>query len=47
MFLDINECVEKQIACEQDCRNTPGSYVCSCRKGYQTVSTGRCIGNYL
>ena len=31
-LLDINEC--EKSACSQDCINTEGSYICSCRNGY-------------
>ncbi len=33
-FADINECTNGTHRCEQICRNTPGSYTCSCNAGY-------------
>ena len=31
--------------CAQNCRNTPGSYSCSCVSGYQLASDGKsCLG---
>ena len=33
-FADINECTTGTHRCEQICRNTPGSYTCSCNAGH-------------
>ncbi|CDW55810.1 NIDO and EGF 3 and EGF CA domain containing prote in, partial [Trichuris trichiura] len=35
-FADINECRFKEFACHKHaiCINTPGSYVCQCKRGY-------------
>ncbi|XP_046406118.1 fibulin-1-like isoform X2 [Ischnura elegans] len=36
--IDINECLEaSEIPCDsnQDCENTPGSYICLCKRGFQ------------
>ena len=33
--LDINECAIKPSRCDHICTNLPGSYICSCRKGFQ------------
>ena len=33
-FADMNECIDGTHRCEQICRNTPGSYTCSCNAGY-------------
>ncbi|KAM9356036.1 thrombomodulin-like [Pholidichthys leucotaenia] len=38
---DINECDFDQ--CDQDCRNTFGSFMCSCRKGFVLKNQVRCI----
>ena len=32
---DIDECELQIHNCQQDCSNTEGSYVCSCRAGYE------------
>ena len=32
--LDINECLLGTDHCEEGCRNIPGSYYCTCGKGY-------------
>ena len=32
--LDINECKEGISGCSQTCKNTEGSYLCSCSVGY-------------
>ncbi|XP_059150257.1 fibrillin-1-like isoform X2 [Physella acuta] len=37
---DINECAEGNISCTQECANTEGSFICSCRQGYQLASDG-------
>lgn len=35
LLLDINECEDKSnISCYGICINTPGSYNCTCLKGY-------------
>ena len=34
--MDVNECeLKKHPVCEQKCRNTKGSYHCTCRHGYR------------
>ncbi|KAK2826317.1 hypothetical protein Q5P01_020531 [Channa striata] len=38
---DINECLMDQ--CDQDCRNTNGSFVCSCKEGYKLEKQFKCI----
>ena len=40
-FQDIDECVEEIHQCSQVCHDTPGSYSCSCRPGYDLNSDGR------
>ncbi|KAI0227249.1 E-selectin [Lamellibrachia satsuma] len=45
---DVDECVKNTDGCAQECTNTLGSYVCSCRPGYN-VSTNNeklCDGKY-
>ena len=39
---DVDEC--SQNACPQNCTNTPGSYQCSCWRGYEFPVD--CIGEY-
>ncbi|XP_054474213.1 thrombomodulin [Anoplopoma fimbria] len=39
--IDINECVA--FYCDQDCRNTFGSYVCACSAGYTLMGEYRCV----
>ncbi|XP_031549075.1 uncharacterized protein LOC116286652 [Actinia tenebrosa] len=42
---DVNECYQSNGNCQHVCTNTPGSYVCGCRKGYipDEVSKNMCI----
>lgn len=44
-FLDIDECATGRDDCSanSNCLNTPGSFECNCRTGYQNIS-GVCIG---
>ncbi|KAM4529936.1 thrombomodulin-like [Fundulus diaphanus] len=39
--IEINEC--EYSFCDQDCRNTYGSYVCSCFPGFKLVDAYRCV----
>ena len=39
-FSDINECYEGLNRCEHNCKNTEGSYVCSCKTGYSLKIDG-------
>jgi len=44
---DINECEAMPPHCEQNCRNTPGSFACSCRLGYSLANNQlSCIGEF-
>ena len=38
---DINECTERSHNCEQTCRNTAGSFTCSCNSGFTLAANGR------
>ncbi|XP_039624664.1 epidermal growth factor-like protein 8 isoform X2 [Polypterus senegalus] len=38
---DINECQVQSRQCGHDCVNTPGSFLCTCRKGYILKDDGR------
>ena len=35
LYVDIDECLQGTTGCNQDCRNTEGSFVCTCHNGYQ------------
>ena len=35
IFIDANECLVGSDSCAQTCRNTAGSYTCSCNSGYR------------
>ena len=41
-FSDINECdpSNPRHRCSQICKNTPGSYSCSCEKGFEIAKDG-------
>ena len=34
--VDIDECELGFSGCNQGCRNTDGSFICTCNEGYQT-----------
>ena len=36
---DIDECIED--ACDHNCTNTDGSFICSCNDGYELDDNGR------
>ncbi|XP_048772936.2 hemicentin-1-like isoform X2 [Ostrea edulis] len=40
--IDIDECSENPLICGQHCKNTAGSYQCSCSLGFKLKSDGRC-----
>jgi len=45
--LDVNECEAMPPHCEQNCRNTPGSFACSCNLGYVLAADQlSCHGNF-
>ena len=37
----MDECAEGTADCDQICVNTPGSYTCKCREGFQLVRLPR------
>ena len=46
-YTDINECLDGNGGCEHNCTNTDGSYLCSCRNGYDLVDFTKCVGMSL
>ena len=45
---DINECSTNNGGCAHNCANTQGSFMCSCRSGFQLASDGfSCNGKAL
>jgi len=46
MLIDINECLVDNGNCSHNCTNTPGSYYCTCKTGYQLESNNhKCLGS--
>ena len=46
IFLDVDECSLSNSMCEQQCRNSIGSFQCICVAGYTLASDGSsCDGN--
>lgn len=43
---DMNECASGESPCQQnaDCVNIPGSYRCTCARGYKLSPGGACVG---
>ena len=39
---DIYECEDESDVCDQECRDTEGSYQCWCRPGYKEINQGEC-----
>ncbi|XP_026773932.3 thrombomodulin [Pangasianodon hypophthalmus] len=39
--IDIDEC--EASSCDQNCTNTPGSYICSCYEGFHLSGNTKCI----
>ena len=45
MHLDVNECEVLNGGCDHRCKNTNGSYVCQCNKGFFLDGNGKsCSG---
>ena len=42
-FTDIDECTRRYCSSQYVCENTPGSYLCKCKKGFAGNGTS-CIG---
>lgn len=48
MDLDLNECETLNGGCEHQCKNTNGSYICECNKGFSLNGNGKtCSGKYI
>lgn len=46
VLLDINECLRNNGGCSQNCTNSNGSYLCSCKSGYYLAQNQySCTGN--
>ena len=47
-YVDINECSSAESCCTQLCTNLPGSYQCSCKRGFMLdADRCTCIGKSL
>ena len=47
-FADVDECSRGLHGCEGECRDTDGSYECSCSPGLRLSDNGRdCTGTYI
>ena len=44
LFIDINECNQRNGGCEHNCTDTIGSFTCSCNTGYQLIEERHCFG---
>ena len=48
IYIDINECDDKNGGCQHGCNNEIGSYHCTCNSGYVLDSDmQRCYGKYI
>jgi hypothetical protein len=46
IWIDIDECNTNNGGCQQNCRNTDGSFNCDCRSGYSLMSDSKtCTGS--
>ena len=46
-YLDVNECLINNAGCKHNCKNTDGSYYCTCNSGFELSSDNhKCEGNY-
>lgn len=44
---DFDECVVLNGGCAQECNNTDGGHMCSCREGFTLGGDGKsCLGQY-
>ena len=45
LLTDIDECVRGIHGCHHNCRNVPGSYFCSCKRGFRLSNDLKtCVG---
>lgn len=44
IFIDINECLDENVKCNQTCVNKQGSYECQCLEGFY-LKDNMCFGN--
>ena len=45
--IDVDECATDVDNCEHNCRNTNGSYLCTCREGFRLDSDRhQCDGSF-
>ena len=45
-YIDVNECLDNNGGCSDNCTNTNGSYYCSCFSGFELLSDNHtCEGN--
>ena len=45
LHADIDECARGIHGCHHNCRNVPGSYFCSCQKGFRlSDDLNKCVG---
>ena len=48
LFIDVNECALNNGGCSQECTNTVGGSICSCKPGYSLNDDNRtCAGKYI
>jgi len=44
--IDTNECLDKNAGCAHTCKNTLGSYYCTCNSGYELIANRHdCTGS--
>ena len=47
-YVDVNECLDNNGGCSDNCTNTNGSYYCSCFSGFELLSDNHnCEGNKM
>ena len=47
MHTDVDECREQVDECDQDCKNTDGSYICGCSSGFLLDPNGKSCNGEL